>query len=80
MNLRPEKYGEPEEIAKELAKHPNVESVDIVTGNYELIAKLRTKDIDEYYAFVKMAVKKYSLAKIISLTSLKQVKTEFVAL
>ncbi len=78
MNLRPEKYGEPEEIAKELAKHPNVESVDIVTGEYELIAKLRTKDIDEYYAFVKMAVKKYSLAKIISLTSLKQVKTEFV--
>lgn len=80
INLSPEKYGEPEDVAKELAKNTKIESVDIVTGNYELIVKLRTKDIDEYYAFVKMAIKKYGFSKIISLTSLKQVKTEFVAL
>ena len=80
INLSPEKYGEPEDVAKELAKNTKIESIDIVTGNYELIVKLRTKDIDEYYAFVKMAIKKYGFSKIISLTSLKQVKTEFVAL
>ena len=80
INLRPDKYDEPEEFARELSKHQEVESVDIVTGDYELIAKLRTKDIDAYYAFVKMAIKKYHIAKIISLTSLKQVKTEFVML
>ena len=80
INLAPGKYGEPEAVANELAKNPHVESVDIVTGDYELIVKLRSKDIDEYYAFVKMAIKKYGLAKLVSLTSLKQVKTEFVAL
>ena len=79
-NLLPEKYGEPEEVAREVAKNPHVESVDIVTGDYELLIKLRTKDIDEYYAFLKQAIKKYGIAKTISLTSLKQIKTEFVVL
>ena len=80
INLTPEKYGDPEQVAGELAKDPRVESVDIVTGDYELIMKLRTKDIDEYYAFVKTAIKKFGFAKVISLTSLKQTKTEFVEL
>ena len=78
ISLIREKYGEPEEVAREIAKNPNVESVDIVTGDCELIVKLRSRDIDEYYAFVKIAIKKYGFAKVISLTSLKQVKTEFV--
>ena len=80
INLGPEKYGDPGGVAKEVAKDPRVESVDIVTGDYELMVKLRTKDIDEYYAFVKESIKKYGFAKTISLTSLKQLKTEFVAL
>ena len=74
VNLKPEKYGEPEEAAKEIAKNSHVESVDIITGNYGLIIKLRTKDIDEYYAFAKYAIKKYGISKMISLTSLKEVK------
>ena len=78
INLIQEKYGNPEQVAAEIAKNPKVESVDIVTGDYELIVKLRSKDIDDYYAFVKDAVKKYGFAKVISLTSLKQLKTEFV--
>ena len=68
------------EHSKHIAKNPNVESVDICTGDYELIVKLRSKDIDEYYQWAKVAIKKYGFAKIISLTSLKQVKTEFVEL
>ena len=80
INLLPEKYGDPEEVARELAKNPRIESVDIVTGDYEIIIKLRSKDIDEYYSFLKQAIKKYGMAKTISLTSLKQVKTEFVPL
>jgi DNA-binding Lrp family transcriptional regulator len=80
INLIQEKYGNPEEVAREIAKLSQVESVDICTGEYELIVKLRSKDIDEYYAFIKMAVKKYGFAKVISLTSLHQVKTEFVML
>lgn len=80
INLVPQKYGNPEETAKEIAKDSRVESIDVCTGDYELIVKLRTKDIDEYYEFVKEAVKKYGFAKTVSITSLKQVKTEFVEL
>ncbi|KKP93358.1 MAG: Transcriptional regulator, AsnC family [Parcubacteria group bacterium GW2011_GWA1_36_12] len=80
VNLIREKYGEPEEVASQIAKDPRVESVDIITGDYEMIIKLRSKDIDEYYAFIKSAIKQYGFSKSISLTSLKQVKTEFVEL
>ncbi|MBW3020004.1 Lrp/AsnC family transcriptional regulator [Candidatus Woesearchaeota archaeon] len=80
VNLVQEKYGDPEEIAKKIAKHDCVESVDICTGDHELIIKLRSKDIDEYYEFVKMAVKSYGFSKVTSMTSLKQIKTEFVEL
>lgn len=80
IRLIQEKYGNPEEVAKEVAKLSQVESVDICTGDYELIVKFRCKDIDEYYKFIKHAIKKYGFAKVISLTSLKQVKTEFVEL
>ncbi|MBW2994870.1 Lrp/AsnC family transcriptional regulator [Candidatus Woesearchaeota archaeon] len=78
INLISEKYAEPEEVAKQIAKDPKVESVDICTGEYELLIKLRTKDIDEYYAWIKHAIKRYGFTKTISTTSLKQVKTEFV--
>ena len=78
INLLPEKYGNPEQVATEIAKNEHVESVDIVTGDHELIVKLRSKDIDDYYEFVKYAIKKYGIAKIVSLTSLKQIKSEFV--
>ncbi len=80
VNLIREKYGEPEEIASQIAKDLRVESVDIITGDYEMIIKLRSKDIDEYYSFIKSAIKQYGFSKCISLTSLKQVKTEFVEL
>jgi len=80
VNLTQENYAEPEEVAKHIAKDPRVESVDICTGDYELLIKLRTKDIDEYYAYVKNAIKKYGFAKTKSITSLKQLKTEFVEL
>ena len=78
MNLIQEKYGNPEHAAKEIAVHPQVESVDVCTGDYELIVKLRSKDIDDYYGFVKYAIKAYGIAKMVCLTSLKQLETEFV--
>jgi DNA-binding Lrp family transcriptional regulator len=79
-NLKEEKYGDPEDVARRLAEDTRIESVDIVTGDYEIIMKLRVKDIDDYYAFVKEAVKKYGFSKMVSLTSLKQMKSEFVRL
>ena len=78
ISLSPDKYGNPEEIAKSLAKCPQVESVDICTGDSEIIIKVRTKDQDEYYDFVKNVISQKGVIKIKSITSLKQIKTEFV--
>ena len=80
INLSQENYGDPEKIAKEISKDPRVESTDICTGDYELLVKLRTKDIDEYYETIKQWVKKFGFRKTTSVTSLKQIKTEFVDL
>lgn len=78
ISLAPEEYGDPERIGKELAKHPEVESVDISTGDWELVLKIRVKDQDEYYNFVKNVISRKGIIKIKTLTSLKQLKTEFV--
>ncbi len=78
VNLIHEKYADLESVAKEIAKDSRVESIDICTGEYELLIKLRTKDIDEYYEWVKSAIKRYGFSKTISTTSLKQIKSEFV--
>jgi len=80
VSLFPDQYANPETIANELAKHPNVESVDIITGDWELIVKLRTKDMDEYYSLVKTVISRKGVAKTKSLTSMYQAKTEFVEL
>lgn len=79
--LTPSEYSTPERIAKNLAKHEEVESVDLVTGDWELILKLRAKDQDEYYNFVKNVVsREKGIVKTKSMISLKQLKTEFVLL
>ncbi len=78
VNLSPEEYDNPERIASELAKIPQIESVDIITGDWELILKVRTKDIDVFYQFVKTVLSRKGINKVTSLNSLKQVKTEFV--
>ncbi len=80
ISLSPDEYGDPENIGKDLAKHPQIESVDICTGNWEMILKVRVKDQDAYYNLVKNVISRKGINKIVSLTSLKQVKTEFVTL
>ena len=80
ISLSPDEYGNPEKIGKDLAKHPEVESVDVCTGNWEMILKVRVKDQDTYYNLVKNVISRRGINKIVSLTSLKQLKTEFVTL
>ena len=65
-------------IVEELAKHKEVESVDILAGEWDLILKIRTKDQDEYYDFLGKVVSRVAIQKSISLISLKQSKTNFV--
>ncbi|MBT7903112.1 Lrp/AsnC family transcriptional regulator [Candidatus Woesearchaeota archaeon] len=78
LNLSPDEYGDPERIGKDLAKHDEIESVDVITGDWELIVKLRVKDQDEYYNLIKNVISRKGVVKIKTLTSLKEVKTEFV--
>ncbi|MBS3079405.1 Lrp/AsnC ligand binding domain-containing protein [Candidatus Pacearchaeota archaeon] len=78
VNVGSEDYGNPEKIIKEIVNDSRVESIDVVTGEYELLLKLRTKDIDAYYQMMKEMIKKYHFSKTTSVTSLKSLKTEFV--
>ncbi len=80
LEQTPDEYGNPQRMANELAKFNEIESVDIVTGDWELVLKVRAKDINEYYAFLKSVLSRKGIGKIKSLNSLKQVKTEFVRL
>jgi hypothetical protein len=45
-----------------------------------MLIKLRTKDMDEYYTWIKDNVKKYGFAKTTSVSSLHQIKSEFIKL
>jgi DNA-binding Lrp family transcriptional regulator len=77
--LSSEEFANPERIADSLARHSEVESVDILAGDWELIVKIRTKDQDEYYQFLKGVIsKEKGIENTNSIISLKQVKTEFV--
>ena len=78
ISLSPDEYGNPERVGKELAKHPQIESVNICTGDWELVLTIRVKDMDEYYSFIKNVISRKGVVKIKSLTSMKQLKTEFV--
>ena len=74
-------YADPERIARELARHKEVESVDILAGDWELIVKVRAKNQDEYYNFLKKVIsKEKGIENTSSIISLKQIKTEFVLL
>jgi DNA-binding Lrp family transcriptional regulator len=75
VTLSTEAYRNPESIANVLAKHRVVESVDIVAGDWELILKIRTKDQDEFYDFLKKVICKESgIVKANSIITLRRVK------
>ena len=78
ITLAPNEYGDPERIGKDLVKHNEIESVNIITGDWEMLLKIRVKDQDAYYDFVKNVISRPGITKISSLTSLKELKSEFV--
>src|SRR3989338_11402884 len=77
ITLSPDEYGHPERISNELSKYKEIESIDICSGDWELIVKIRTANQDAYYDFVKNVISRKGINKINSLLSLKQIKTEF---
>jgi DNA-binding Lrp family transcriptional regulator len=78
ITLEPQEYEKPERIAKEISGFPQVESCDIVTGDWEIILKVRTAGIEEYYEFVKRVLSKKGIGRIKTLSALHSVKSEFV--
>jgi Lrp/AsnC family leucine-responsive transcriptional regulator len=78
LNLSSNEYGDPEIIGKEFSKHKEIESVDIITGDWEMIIKVRVKDQDQYYQFMKTVISRKGVERVKTLTSLKQMKSEFV--
>jgi len=80
VNLRSTQYGNPETIAEELVKHKEVEGIDVIAGNWELIIKVRTKNQEEYFNFLKNVISRKEIEKSISLISMKQFKTDFIVL
>lgn len=80
ITLSPDEYGDPERIAKNLSKHNEIESIDIITGDWEMLLKVRLKDQDEYYNLIKNVISRKGVTKIKTLNSLKQIKTEFITL
>ncbi len=69
---------DPDKITGELARYEEVESADLLAGEWDVILKVRTKDQDEYYEVLKSILAREGVEKTTSLISLKQVKTEFV--
>jgi DNA-binding Lrp family transcriptional regulator len=72
-------YTDPERVARSLAKNKEVESVDILAGDWELVMKIRTKDQDEYYNFLKTVIsKEQGIENTNSIIALKEIKSEFI--
>ena len=70
----------PDEIASSIAKNKEVESVDIVSGDWEFIVKVRTRNQEEYYDFLKrLLMKEKGVRRSCTIVSLKQAKSEFIA-
>lgn len=80
IKLESGEYGNPEIVGKKLATFVEVESVDIITGEFEIIIKIRVSDQDEYYKFIKQVASIKGIAKTFSLVSFRQLKTEFTTM
>jgi len=77
--LSPGFYNSPETVAAQLTRCREVESVDIVTGEWELIAKVRTKNQEEYFKFLREVMsEKKSVQKTLSMVSLRTLKSESI--
>jgi Lrp/AsnC family leucine-responsive transcriptional regulator len=71
---------DPDKILGEFAIYEEVESADILAGEWDIILKIRSKNQDEYYGVLRNVLAREGIEKTTSLISLKQFKTEFVSL
>ena len=66
------------QIAERISEIEEVESIDVITGDWELIVKVRAKDQEDYFSIMQKITRGNDVSKYHSLISLKQVKSEHV--
>jgi len=71
---------DPDKILRDFTRYEEVESVDILAGEWDIILKIRAKNQDEYYKVLKNVLAREGIEKTTSFISMKQFKTEFVLL
>ena len=71
---------DPDTIIGELARYEEVDSADILAGEWDVVFKVRTKDQDEYYDILKSILRREGVENSMTVTALRQVKTDFVLL
>jgi len=68
-------YRDPQKTAARLAKYKEVESVDILTGNWDLALEVKTETPEALCDFLKRTISNEGeIAKTNSLISLKRIK------
>jgi DNA-binding Lrp family transcriptional regulator len=73
--LSPSAYRDPQKTADRLAKYKEVESVDILSGNWNLVLEVKTETPEALCDFLKTTISKEGeIAKTNSLISLKRIK------
>ncbi len=74
--LSPCAHRDPERTADRLAKHKEVECVDILAGNWDLALKVKTESQEEFYDFLKRVISEEGeIAETKSLISLKRIES-----
>ena len=75
ISLSSRAYRDPQKVADRLVKYGEVESVDILTGNWDLALQVRTETQETLYDFLKrVGSNEGEIAKTNSLISLKRIK------
>jgi len=80
LKLTAKAGADPDRITIELARYEEVESADLLAGEWDVVLKVRTKDQDEFYNVLKTILAREGIEGTTSLISLRQIKTEFVLL
>jgi Lrp/AsnC family leucine-responsive transcriptional regulator len=79
LSLSSSEFAQPESVAHDLAKYREVESIDVIAGDWELLLKIRTKNQDAYFEFLKTVVsKEQGIENTNSIISLREIKSEFI--
>ncbi len=78
INISPSEFDTP--VAEELAKIKEVECASTIAGEWDFILKLRTKDQDEYYNLLRKVISKKGIERTLTLTTLKDIKSNFIML